>query len=1127
MKSRFTHWFVLQSMRYCILLAMCLCCFWVYDAQAAIHTDIRVTSYSVNEGLTGNGITAIFQDSKGFLWIGTQDGLNMYDGYTFKAYRHNPADTASISGNQIQCISEDYKGDIWIGTIGDGINKWCRNTESFTCFSAKRNHVLNLPEENIYGLHFDVDSTLWVKTDNYLLNISIHPHKLLTYGLYSNIFKSQDNLDIPIFKKSPSYLWVGTKEGIVQFNTKTKLYERLIIDDRYGTFSNELGAITGIHELKPKSYLLAGEQGLYHVRETDSARYQTNRVNIEPLGKKSGVNVVFRNSLGMVWIGTENGLYMLQYNEQDDLLSFDNNLYCNRESSLVTAKEITSIFEDKSGLLWVGTRYSGLLKMDFKPEKFGRIMPGAQKYDGLNSADIKSIFIDDENLIWLGTSDKGIKIIDQVNGDIYHYPVNKTLHQIGEDMVLSICMDKKQRVWIGTHQGIYVFHRDKSTISEFSYADNKEVKYLLMQNRINTIEEDAKGNIWFGTQFGLYKYDGTSITNYFADKNNKDGISSDEINDLFLDSEGILWIGTSDGVNFIDSNREDTKRIGHLRNSYDTISVLSNNYILSITEDLEHRIWFGTRSGVSYYDKRKDVSGFYTHSSGLANDMVYGVICDNNSDTWLSTNKGISLIKDNKQIFNFDISDGLPGYVFNAGAAARSHAGVCYFAGVNGVAFINPDSISYNMHRPNVVFTSIELYHRGRLVNRFKTDNKKITLKYKKSSMLKLRFAALEFSEPNKNRYQTYLEGFDDDWRAVTTNNVMDVSDLPAGNYTLYVKGSNNDLMWTEEPLSIEIEVVSPIWMSNFAYAFYLIALIFLIQSIINYRIRHYKKAYRILEDKANDKKKIEAQREQLSKINQSLTDSIYYAKRIQESILPSESEIRKILPESFVYYRPKDLVSGDFYWKYQINDKIFVAAVDCTGHGVPGAFMSIVAYDILKSILSSNIDFCPAEILDRLNKEVNDTFQKGSRIGNEQLLMVDDGMDIALCVIDKKEKKLSFAGANNPLYLVRNNEIFVYNGDRLAIGYKGDKEIHFSRHDIKLEEDDVFYIFSDGYADQFGGSDGKKFKYRRFRHLLLNIHKLPAEDQKAILHQKLEEWMGPHEQVDDIIIMGVQPLKS
>ncbi|GAF02639.1 ligand-binding sensor domain-containing protein [Saccharicrinis fermentans] len=865
---------------------------------------------------------------------------------------------------------------------------------------------------------------------------------------------------------------------------------------------------------------------MYHLIQKEDGSYINRKIKTLS-EKENAVNCIFQHSSGTVWIGTKAGLRVVEYDHGRDLLRYDKDSFFNQKQNRITEDEVTFLYEDKSGLLWVGTRYSGLLKVDFKPKKFKRIMRGDSKYPDLNTFDIKSIYMDDQGLIWLGTADKGLKILDQQRGDVYSYPVNRELNSIGEDMVLALCRDSQGRIWIGTARGIYIFYLNSGTISEFSYADSRKTESLLKENRINAIEEDALGNIWFATQFGLYKYDGESVYNFFAEEGSRNGICSDEVNDLLLDSEGILWIGTSDGVNFLDSNNDVVKKMGHFRNSGDSISVLSNNYILSIAEDQEDGIWFGTRSGLSYYNKREDVSKFYTHASGIANDMIYGVICDKNSGVWLSTNKGISLIKDNKQIYNFDIADGLPGYVFSRGAVEQSSSGIAYFGGVEGVAFIDPDSITYNLHRPEVVFTSIELYHKGKIIDNFKVDTQKIRLKYRKSSMLKVSFAALEFSESAKNKYQVYLEGFDDDWRPVTSENMIGISDLPAGDYTLHVKGANSDHIWTEMPVTIDISVIPPIWMSSYAYAFYLIALVFLIQSIINYRIRNYKTAYKTLEEKAGDKKKIEAQRELLSKINQSLTDSIYYAKRIQESILPSEVEIKKVLPESFVYYRPKDLVSGDFYWKHEVDDKIFIAAVDCTGHGVPGAFMSIIAYDMLKRIVKSDIEYCPAYILERLNKEVIDTFKKNNKEEKNSLLRVNDGMDIALCIIDKKQRKMAFAGAYNPLYLIRDNEILVYKGDRFPIGYQGEKEMKFSKHEIAMEQNDIFYIFSDGYADQFGGDEGKKFKYRRFRHLLLNIHRLPAEDQKAILHQKIEEWMGDFEQVDDIIVMGIRPLKE
>ena len=1124
MKCRFLHWIVGTVVQSFSMLFMSLLCSFLAMEPVAAQMDVTVSSYTIREGLSGNGITAIYQDSKGFIWIGTQDGLNMYDGYTFKVFRHNLQDAHSISGNHIQCINEDAQGNLWIGTIGNGLNKWDRATEEFTCFNSKSSSLLVLPEDNIYGLFFDQDSTLWAKTDNYLMNVRIDPLKLKIYNLYSNIFKYQDHLNVPVFRKSASLLWIGTKEGMAQFNTQDNLSERLVIDEVYGIYSNEIGAITGILPLAPKSYLLAGAQGVLQLKEQGNGTYTKREIDLGE-GKADAVNAVVKLSNGAVFLGTKTGLKVAGFNEEEDLLAYSKDAYYNRVKSRITNEEVTCLYEDNSGLLWVGTRFGGLLKVDFKPKKFGNIKAGDDKYRSLNSFDVKSIYVDKGGLIWLGTAGKGLKILDSDNGDVYSYAVNRDLNKKEEDVVLSLCKDSKERVWIGTASGIYIFYLERGTISEFSYANSREVRSLLKQNRINTIEEDAAGNIWFGTQFGLYKYDGYSILNYFADK--EEGICSDEINDLYLDSEGILWIGTSNGVNFIDTHTDARERIGHLRNFNDSVSVLSNNYILSIAEDKEDRLWFGTRSGVSFYSKKDDESGYYTHVSGLANDMIYGVLCDKNSGVWLSTNKGVSLIKNNKQVYNFDVSDGLPGYVFNVGAVAQSDSGMCYFGGVEGVAFIKPESIRYNLHKPDVVFTSIELFNRGKLLKRFKTDVSEIKLKYRKSSELKVKFAALEFSEPHKNKYQVYLEGFDDDWRPVSSENEVDISDLPSGDYTLHVKGANSDHVWSDKPISIKISLFPPIWMSNYAYAFYLIALVFLIQSIINYRIRHYKTAYKSLEEKAVDKKKIEAQRELLSKINQSLTDSIYYAKRIQESILPSEQKIKQVLPESFVYFRPKDLVSGDFYWVHEIGDKLFVAAVDCTGHGVPGAFMSIIAYDMLKGIINSDIEFCPAYILERLNKEVIATFKRNTDVGSNDTLGVNDGMDIALCMIDKKERKLSFAGAFNPLYLVRGNEIFVYKGDRFPIGYQGEKKLSFSKHDIALEDNDIFYIFSDGYADQFGGEDGKKFKYRRFRHLLLNIHKLPAEDQKAILHQKIEEWMGEHEQVDDMIVMGMRPLKG
>jgi len=252
------------------------------------------------------------------------------------------------------------------------------------------------------------------------------------------------------------------------------------------------------------------------------------------------------------------------------------------------------------------------------------------------------------------------------------------------------------------------------------------------------------------------------------------------------------------------------------------------------------------------------------------------------------------------------------------------------------------------------------------------------------------------------------------------------------------------------------------------------------------------------------------------------MTDSLIYAQRIQEALLPSEDYFRDYFRDSFIFFRPKDIVSGDFYWIGEKGDKIFVVAADCTGHGVPGALMSVIGLDIIdKTINEENIEK-PSRILAIMNKGLEKTFSREKNIGT----IIRDGMDIGLCVIDRKQKRFEYAGAFFPLYLVRDDMLIEVKGDKYIIGMNPEG-IEYTNHEVDLKEDDIIYIFSDGYVDQFGGQENKKFMYRRFRYLLLKIHSLPFEDQKAILEENITTWMSGNSQVDDIMVIGFKPLEG
>jgi serine phosphatase RsbU (regulator of sigma subunit) len=262
-----------------------------------------------------------------------------------------------------------------------------------------------------------------------------------------------------------------------------------------------------------------------------------------------------------------------------------------------------------------------------------------------------------------------------------------------------------------------------------------------------------------------------------------------------------------------------------------------------------------------------------------------------------------------------------------------------------------------------------------------------------------------------------------------------------------------------------------------------------------------------------------EEQRDQISKQKQEITDSIIYAERIQSAVLPPREYCKSILPEHFILFKPRDIVSGDFYWMTEKNDKIIVVAADCTGHGVPAAFMSMLGVSFFNEIVNTMSNLQANRILNRMRNYVKKTlYQRGE---DDE---AKDGMDLALCIIDKKKKKLQYAGAYNSLYYIRDGELHQIKADRMPIGVHVVEKDSFTNHQIDLEPDDIFYIFSDGYVDQFGGKLGSKFKSKPFKRLLMKIHEEPIEEQKEILESELDDWKGDYSQVDDIIVIGFKP---
>ncbi|MCU0460773.1 MAG: SpoIIE family protein phosphatase [Bacteroidales bacterium] len=311
--------------------------------------------------------------------------------------------------------------------------------------------------------------------------------------------------------------------------------------------------------------------------------------------------------------------------------------------------------------------------------------------------------------------------------------------------------------------------------------------------------------------------------------------------------------------------------------------------------------------------------------------------------------------------------------------------------------------------------------------------------------------------------------------------------------------------------------IADPIWI-----IFYAALVILFISMVIFFQTRNLLRTRRLLIEKEQALDQIEKQKLELETRDKNMTDSLIYAQRIQEALLPSEEYFRRFFSDSFIFFRPKDIVSGDFYWIGEKKNKIFVVAADCTGHGVPGALMSMIGLEIIDKAINEDNLQNPAAILGLMNRGLEKTFSREKNIGT----IIRDGMDIGLCVIDRQKKRIEYSGAFFPLYLIRDNSLTEIKGDKLIIGMNPEG-IQYTLHEVDLMDNDIIYIFSDGYIDQFGGEENKKFMYRRFRYLLTRIHAFPVDDQKSILEDHITAWMAGNPQLDDMMVLGFKPLSG
>lgn len=794
---------------------------------------LRFDHLGIEQGLSQSSVYVSFQDSRGFLWFGTQDGLNRYDGYSFKVFKPDLDVPESLSDRWVTSIVEDATGQLWVGTLHGGLNRYDPFTESFTHFTHDPQNPNSLNNNHVNMLYYDRQGNLWIGTpdglDRYDPTLNGFAHYLATASEPENMNK---NKITAMWQDKRGDYWLGTSgSGLKKFdpqnNTFTASYQSN--PENPGTLSLDyvtalaedsnsilwVGTRNGLNRFDPSTghfdRFLRQEEGLPGPQPDDTAETENNAAQNTINSLTSNViRTLLFDSTGNLWVGTANGLN--RFKQGLGFVQYFNDPAFSRSLS---ENKVISLYEDRSGILWIGTEGGGVNIYDRQRDLFAYYRHDPNNSNSLPDNLIFPIFVDSQGYAWLGTQGNGLSRYSRLNNQFVnfsHDPRDPT--SLGSNDVSAIYEDRTGTLWVGTYDGLSRFDRATSTFTRFR-RDPKEPRSL-SSNIIYDLFVDSQDRLWVGTSAGLDRFN--PATNQFIHYTHRaadeHSLSSGTVSAIAEDRQGQLWVGTFDnGLNRFDPS---TGLFTHYQYDPQSRTSLTNNAILSIYQDSKGRLWIGTLGGgLNLYDFETDTFSSYIEKDGLANGVVYGILEDESGDLWLSTNFGLSRFDPETEVFrNFDVGDGLQSNEFNSNAFASGRFGEFYFGGVNGLTVFEPEMITDNPYTPPVVLTSLSEDDQPLAIASSVATLQAITLKWPQNS-LEFDFAALGFSEPEKNQYAYLLENFDTNWHFIGTKRSGRYTNLPGGEYTLLLKAANSDGVWSETPTRIAVTVIPPFWQTN------------------------------------------------------------------------------------------------------------------------------------------------------------------------------------------------------------------------------------------------------------------------------------------------------------------------
>jgi diguanylate cyclase (GGDEF)-like protein len=783
-------------------------------STAAVRADagpIRFDRLTIDEGLSQSTVLSILQDSRGFIWVGTEDGLNRYDGHGFRVYKHDPADPESLGHDAVWAIAEDEAGNLWLGTEGGGLAMWDRARDRFVRYGTDR----GLTSPYVRAVHVSAAGEVWIGTrDAGLRRLDPVSGTVIEYRADpDNPSALIDNRIFALQTDREGRLWVGTDAGLCRVEPDDGRFDCFAPDPSDPTSISD-GRIRAIFEQRSGTLWIGTYGGGLNRLDRSAGAFESFRNDPADAASLSHdrIRAILEDDDGRLWVGTSGGLDLL--NRDGD--GFTHYRHEPSDPTSLSDNSIMSLQQDRGGVLWVGTRTGGLHKWNPRSWQFGHYATSGPSQDGLSNNNVMG-FLEDDAGLWIATFGGGLNLMDRTSGQVRHFRHDPQEPQsLSSDRVTTLLRDGQDALWIGTLDG--GLNRFDAATGEFQAFRHDETRPdSLGADGITSILEDSGGRLWVGTfGGGLNRMDRDSGTfvRYRRKPSDASSLSGDRVTSLVEDARGRLWVGTDGGgLNLLDPETESFVRFRH--DPGDRASLAADT-LFALHIDARDTLWVGTRG---------NGLGKLLHASRADGGAAFKNYSEREADLWLATNHGLSRFDPRAATFhNYHVHDGLQSNEFHFGSSYRSPAGELFFGGVNGFNAFFSDRLQHDAPAPPVVLTSFLKLNKPVAGLGPPSEMAKIDLGYDDDDVT-FEFAALDYSAPESNVYAYRLEGFDREWIEVGNIHRVTYTNLDPGDYVFRVRAANDDGVWNEAGLAVPIRVEAPPWLSPWAYILYTLIL--------------------------------------------------------------------------------------------------------------------------------------------------------------------------------------------------------------------------------------------------------------------------------------------------------------